>query len=215
MYNPKDVFTDEEIKKIQLFGISIANNMIPLEYKDHYMTAKGQMWDIDTYIYGVCKCLTMREDDFLCYYESTLYNSNTMCSNLEIFFKLVYEYKVKSFLELKNLDQSFDSLLVCEAGRGIDVLLAVLARGEQPWKRIEAYDLDKSVLFEMKKYFCGEMKLPFYPLQISTYNYQFSSINCRTVVFGTCHNLTEDIKDQIRGNKNLIGVLDGEVISKN
>ena len=75
-----------------------------------------------------------------------------------------------------------------------------------------AYDLDKSVLHEMQKYFAGELRLPFTALQINTFNYNFASINEKTVIFGTCHNLTDNIKEEILGNGNLIAILDGEVL---
>jgi len=209
MFNPKHVFTEQEIRQIQLFGISINNSMIPLDLKDHYMTNSGRMWDIDTYTHGVCKCLTMDHDDFLNYYQSKRHDDSTMCSNLPLFFKLVHDYKVPSFQKLKTVCHFADRILVVEAGRGIDVLLASMVK---KWQSIEAYDLDKSVLVEMKRYFAGDLGLPFKGLQISTFLYNFGSINEKTIIFGTCHNLTEEIKRQILENKNLIAILDGEII---
>lgn len=210
MYDPIRIFTETEINQIKRFGISISNSMIPLEYKDHYTTKSGKIWDIDTYIHGVCKCLSMPHSEFLNYFKTKEYEDNTMCSNLELFFKICYTYKVNSFLKLKEICDFADSVFIPEAGRGIDVLLASFVK---EWKLITAYDQDKSVLVEMRKYFAGELRLPFQALQINTFLFNFASINERTIIFGTCHNLNEDIKKQIVNNKNLIGILDGEVLS--
>lgn len=210
MYNPRDFFTEQEIRQIQLLGISIGNNIIPLEYKDHYMTSKGQMWDIDTYIHGVCKCLSMTNEEFLKYYETRKYDDNTMCSNLELFFKICYQYKVNSFLKLREVCDFADHIFIVEAGRGIDVLLASFVK---KWNTIDAYDQDKSVLFEMNKYFRGQLNLPFFPLQINTFDFNFGSINEKTIIFGTCHNLNDSIKKQIKENGNLLAILDGEILT--
>lgn len=208
MYDPKDVFTADEIKLLNRFALSISNSMIPLHLKDHYYTSSGKTWDIDTYTHGAAKCLAMGQDDFRAYYDSKIHEDLAMCSNLGLFYRLVYDYKVKSFQKLKEHAGFADRIFVVEAGRGIDVLLASFVK---KWANIAAYDQDKSVLWEMQKFFAGELSLPFTGLQINTFNHNFGSMNERTIIFGTCHNLTADIKKQIVENKNLLAILDGDV----
>lgn len=208
MYDPRVVFTEEEIFKIRMLGISIKNNIIPLQYKDWYTTKSGKIWDIDTYQHGACKCLTMTEPEFLEYFETLKYDDNVCCSNIEILTQICYDYKVRSFQKLKTVLDFADDILIVEAGRGVDVLLTSFVK---QWKTITAYDQDKSVLHEMTNYFAGELRLPFIARQINTFDFNFRAINERTIIFGTCHNLDEKIKAQILENGNVLAIMDGEI----
>jgi hypothetical protein len=209
MYDPNKIFTIDEIRQLRRFAMSISNSMIPLQYKDWYYLDSGQIWDIDTYCAEAARCLAMSEKDFSNYFELKK-NDDNRIGNLDLFLKICYEYKVNSFVKLQSICHEASEIIVCEAGRGIDVLLTSFVK---PWHRIVAYDQDKSVLYEMKKYFKGELGLPFEVQQINTINYDFSGINERTIIFGTVHNVNADKKKEILGNTNLIGLLDGEVIS--
>lgn len=207
MYDPKIYFSDEEIRQLRLLGASIRNNVIPIQYKDHFFWGNGQMWDIDTYTAECCQCLALPEDDYEEYLRPLRLSEITV--NIEIMKRVCYNYKVNSMIKLCSICDFADTAIICEAGRGIDVLLASFVK---PWRRIIAYDQDKGVLHEMKKYFRGELGLPLETMQIRSENFNFRGWGEKALVFGTCHNVDGNKFQEIKENDNLCAVFDGEFL---
>lgn len=208
MYTPDQYFTEEEIVQLRRLGVSIRNNIIPLQYKDFFHFKTGQIWDIDTYSAEACLCLSLGEFGYRRHFELIEFNENTV--GFALLKKVCYEFKIQAFLKLKESAGWSDNIIICEAGRGVDVLLAKFVKN---WKHMIAYDLDKSVLFEINKYFRGELGLPLETKQIHTEMYPFASINEKTIIFATCHNVSENKRQEILDNPNLIGILDGEILT--
>lgn len=125
----------------------------PMDFNSQgYQIENGMCWTCDMWHLEVLKCLILGEEKYLKSAYSD-YIPNKVPQFLELF-KNYTRCKIESYNRLQEVKDLSDNLIVCEIGRGIDLLLAVQVK---KWNKIVCYDTNqtcgKFIIEYFKKHF--------------------------------------------------------------
>lgn len=185
----------ENATRLADFINHLEEHQLPFDQIDHLLRGR---WSSDAWTLETCRCLSnpgqykvplrkkygMRKPHF---------NSPPIISILNW-----TERKLKLHAELILKADQAENLFVCETGRGIDVLLALLVK---PWKTITCYDYKESHKAPLETAFKG------FPLEFFTADSReldFGSIQRpRTLLIAQDHSIPQSGIQRILENKNI------------
>ena len=139
------------IISIKELSDEIKNN--PMDFNSQgYQIENGMRWTCDMWHLEILKCLMLGEAQYL-KSEYSDYIPNKVPQFLEMF-KNYTRCKIESYNRLQEVKNLSDNLIVCEIGRGIDLLLAIQVK---KWNKIVCYDTNqycgKFIIDYFKKHF--------------------------------------------------------------
>lgn len=183
------------VTRLQQFINALEESQLPFDQIDHL--ARGS-WSSDAWTLETCRCLADPKK-----YKASLrkkygmykpyFNSPPIISILNW-----VERKLKLHAELLRKADQAEHLFVCEAGRGIDVLLALLVK---PWKTITCYDYKESHKAPLEAAFEG------FPLKFFTADsreFDFGSIQRpKTLLIAQDHGIPKSGLQRLLENKNI------------
>lgn len=208
-YDPKNYFTADQIKELRLFGAWVESHPLPIDQQQTMNGNDGFCWSIDLYSKEVARCLTMMEEEYREYNKSKQHEF-WQIRDIEYFLKIVYQYKLPSLQLLTDHRDFSDYLLVPESGRGIDILLCSFIKR---WKRIKTYDEDKATVAACSDYLATRLRLPV-AIYVGTHDKLVYDFTEKCIVFATNHNILADKQKEIIANKNILPILNGEILGE-
>ena len=85
----------------------------------------------------------------------------------------------------------------------------MLASLVKKWKKIICYDNNEFMLGEVNKYFKDGLSLPIETVHTNSYVFDFDYKE-PTIVIGNLLKLTPDRKEEIKNNKNILAIFNGQ-----
>ena len=134
----------------------VVNNPLPLD-KQEAIFRDGKWWCADWWTIEVLKCLFLGEKTYRDELPPRRLRNNGIFSIDNIVADT--NNKLNMMDVMRSVNGWSHLLLVCEVGRGIDILLASLV---QDWQSIYVYDNNQLVLDEVRRYFSRYLKLPIF-----------------------------------------------------
>ena len=208
------MFTDQEIRDIRTFIQSVNENLIPIDSQEA-VVKDGNIWCADWWNIECCKCLIYGEDAYrLDPLPRVLKNNPLFEHNYHV---TTAGYKLKMFELLREHKGFADTLLVCECGRGIDILLANMV---QSWKKIYCYDHSGESIKQVIKYFKDRLGYPVEAVCSSSWSYPenhlnpkgYAGIDYKMVILANVTKVEPHHREQIKANSNLLGIFNGELL---
>lgn len=210
MYDPNDYFTPEQIKSIRLLGAHIEAHPVSVDYQQTMCGEAGYMWSADLYTKEMCRCLSLKEEEWDEYNHAHRFDFWQIAD--PVYFKIIcHQYKINTFLQLKERKNFSEKVWVVESARGIDVLLASFVKD---WEEIRFTDQNISMVAETMRYMKSIVKNQLVPWQIDNENLPFESIGEPTIVCSTNHNILKEKQKEILGNGHILAILNGEVLGE-
>lgn len=200
------MFNDEEILKIKLLCQNITMRPLPLD-KQESVRDGNHVWCADWWTIEVCKFLFHGEQTYLldpppnrlknnpCWNMKTIVNCGT--------FKLIMYEELK-----KNLGFA-DTVLICEVGRGLDIIIADLLK---KWKKIICYDLNPNEIDEVNFYFKEKLGLPIESSVMNSSLLKPEEITEKTILLGNQVRLGSEQLEKIKANPNILAIIDGRIL---
>lgn len=185
----------ENVNRLRTFIKHLEESQLPFDQIDHL---KSGSWSSDAWTLETCRCLADPKR-----YNTPLRKKYGMYKpffNVPPIISILNwaERKLKLHAELVRKADQAEHLFVCEAGRGIDVLLALLVK---PWKAITCYDYKESHKGPLKAAFKD------FPLEFFTADsgeFDFGSIQRpKTLLIAQGHGIPRSGLQRISDNKNI------------
>lgn len=157
----------------------------------------GHAWCADWWTVEICRCLILGDEEFI--KRPSLYLEHNLLENK---YEITREAGLKRTMmkTLKEHKDFSDSILFCEVGRGIDI---VLAKQIKNWKKIICYDNNQFIVEKVKEFF-PEVNCSY----ISTDFFDFSGIAELTILIAHKTRIRNREKEVVN-NKNLLKIIDG------
>jgi hypothetical protein len=126
---------------------------LPLEFeKQEKNEIDGRRWCSDWWTIEVLKCLYWTKEPYLLdTLPNRLKNNIAFVGREEIVTQT--ESKLRMMDELEKVKDLSDILYVCEVGRGVDILLALMIK---EWSKIICYDINPHYVDLLPKHFPGK-----------------------------------------------------------
>lgn len=197
------MFTPEQIRELKIFNQSITMRPIPIDKQEAARKGKD-IWCADWWTIEVLKCLFNGEETYRLDPPPNRLKNNKIWSMEQIITSKNFKMNMMKLLE-ENKDFS-DTLWVCEAGRGIDILLASFVK---PWKKIVCYDSNEYILEEVNLYFKDKLGLPVETFRMNSGNYDFNQITEKVIMVANICRHGEAQKAVIKNRGNILAIFDG------
>ena len=189
---------NQELDRLAKF---ISENMIDFHQQEN-IEWEGSRWCVDMWLEETCVAMQMSEAEYLAKPSKYLENSHAAHKN-QIRAYVTYKRGMIKLLE-EHKDYS-DTLLVCEVGPGMDI---VLANSIKKWKKIICYDSNNLMIERLQRYFTDE-NLETHV--VSTHSFPFLNIDRPVILVANVTRLADRYRD-VLDNKNIFAIVNGEVL---
>ncbi len=171
-------------KEIRQEAAKLAQSIIYNPIMWDIQEARGELpppviWTADESAIETCKMMMLGKED---YYKDPI-PLRMFINNKPIFHKEEIEsrvtYKVKMLEILTQIKNSADNLLLCEVGRGMDILIVNYIKN---WSSIICYDSNINVIEKTQLYFSGYKNISF--LVKNSSFFEFDKIDKPTILIG-------------------------------
>lgn len=208
------MFSEKEILEIRNFIQSVNSNLIPVDQQEAVIK-EGHIWCADWWTIEMGKILIYGEDAYkLDPLPRVLKNNHLFTHEYQV---TTGNFKLNMLKLLKEHKDYSDTLIVCECGRGMDILLANMVK---PWKKIYCYDHNDLVINEVNKYFRDKLGLPIEAAMNPSWSYDklhlnlkgYAGVDFKAILLGNVVHLDPEQKEAIKNNPNILAIIDGEIL---
>lgn len=179
---------------------------LPLTHQEACGSGKS-FWCSDYWTREVIRCLIEGNEKYRISATPEYLIDNTSFSIPDIESACDFKYHMMNLLE-QNKDFS-DTIMVCECGWGIDILLAATIKA---WKRIICYDQNPYFIAEAERFHREVVELPVQIKEIKSHAIDFSKIDEKMILILEHPHLHIENYQQIRDNKNLLLIIQGKLL---
>lgn len=168
------------------------------------------LWCSDYWHREMIRCLVDGKDKYLEESPPEYLKNNNNYNSKQTYDGTVLRLKMLDTFK-KNKDFS-DTLMVCECGWGIDIILGASVK---EWKKIMGYDRCDPLIPEVNKFFHEELKLPVELQCISSAGVEFSKINEPMIIAVNEPHFDVKQYEEIKNNPNILFIVFGNIFDEN
>ncbi len=199
----------ENLEKLDEFIVHLQDTQLPYEQIEHIPDTR---WSSDTWTFETSLCLRAPLKYNTPLAKKYGWNQHRYHRYVHNFLDVLRIYEStycklwmhKHLCEVANMS---DNLLICEIGRGLDLIVALTVKN---WKLIQCYDGVDLNRKPLMGYF-SRHNLD-YSHADSRY-FDFSAVGDRTIVIANQHNIPLEGIEEVRNNNRIVcAIVDGEIL---
>jgi len=198
-------FTKKQKASIELFKQSVLEHPLAID-KQEAVRREGFTWCSDDWTIEVCKFLVQG---------LKVYEVNTPFHHLQnnpLWTKTIIirhgEHKMRMLEVLRENMDFADQILICEVGRGLDVVLSSMVK---TWKHIDCYDTNENVLKTVRSYFVKIHQLQLTTRIQNSGVVDFSLLTEPVIVIANETMLGEHHFESMRENPKVLPIINGSL----
>jgi len=204
------IMLDQTISdQLKNFTQFVTFQLLPL-YDQHHVGKGKDFWCVDWWTIEVGKFLFNGEETYLGDPPPYRLRNNKNFAKE----KIIEDGKVKlaMFETLKKIKDSADTLLVCEVGRGLELILAHFVK---KWKKIYCYDYNPLYKDLLDTYFVNQLGMNIVFNNCKTAKFPFEDIEEDTILIASHVQMRKDVAEKILMNDCIVKViLNGKLTEK-
>ena len=187
---------------IKRFMQYVIDNPIDFDVQES-VARDGSKWSSDMWTVEMCRLMIMGESEFKSR-PSMYLDGNVIASKNDVINLL--EVKTKNMQLLQEHKDFSDNILLCEVGRGIDIILVNQIKS---WKKISVYDCNDYVVAQLRNHFSDVIIT-----QENTQKKDFSIIKEPTILLAQRTQIQSWQREVMKLNKNLMCIIDGKIVGE-
>lgn len=192
---------ENRIAQMKALRQSILDRLIPLKSQE-YIGSEGQWWTADWWSIEVLTCLIEGREAYLKMEPPDYLRGNNTWSRKRI---THYNFMKNNMVSiLRCVKDDADELLVCEVGRGIDILLASMVK---KWTNIYCYDSNYHEGGEINLYFKKGLGMPIGFVTSPSSKYKFEDISRSTILVANSTRIGKFRARKLINNKNIVHII--------
>jgi len=206
-HNIKPLQTHEKVLFKKLFDY-IKKNILSSE-KDESAYSNGKLWTADYAAIECLRCLILDPLNYMLIKQppDEYTQKNILWSIGDNFFYSIC--KLKLLQTLRSLPNSYNRLLICETGRGIEVLIGLLAK---QWESIDGFDRNKLLEDTYTDFFpSNNINVNFSVTTTKAFNY--TSLKQKTVIVATHSREFPKVVERWK-KEHLMWIRDGKLVTE-
>jgi len=201
-------FNQEEILMLRRLCQDITSHLLPLNKQE--CIRDGDKWFCcDWWSIEVLKCLFNGIEGYMGDPPPNRLKNNKLWRKEKI---VNYTKNKLSMLDaLKGIKDSADNILVCEVGRGIDILLPLMIK---EWNKIYCYDSNALMGERVIAYFKQRLNKNIEFIQANSGKYSFDKIEEKMILIANTTKIRKEQGLKIMNNSNIVyAINDGKIVT--
>ena len=204
-----EIRSEAWVVKLESLKQSLLDRPIPSASQER-IGSKGDYYTADDWSMEILKCLIMGKEAYLNSPPAKYLRGDKHAHQTKLARDAIRKENMLKVLQTVKDDAR--DLLVCEAGRGIDILLSSMVK---KWDTIHCYDSNSHESDEGNLYFKEKLGMPISFVTCNTGLYKFADISRPTIAVANHTMLGRPGATKILNNKNIIHLIkDGRLIKK-